>query len=140
MIEGWLDDEYLVLYEDSELAAVSDQREISRWLPGFQVLGLRGWDDFIVRDSTGRTYTVPAVPILQQHLSPYALPRDSSRLKPDENVRGQIKWNVQPVVFGGDPTSYENMTWLSHEQHIQAVKWWNERYRSITREPTDDSR
>jgi hypothetical protein len=48
MLEGWHDDDYLILFDESEVAAASDRCEVLRLLPGFKVLGLRSWDDFIV--------------------------------------------------------------------------------------------
>jgi hypothetical protein len=50
MREGWPGDDYLVLLEESEIAAESEHYELSRFLLGFKVPGLRSWDDFIVQD------------------------------------------------------------------------------------------
>jgi len=62
MNEGWLGDDYLILFDEAEVAAPSDRYGISQLLPGYQVLGLRGWDDFILRDSARQIYSVPTVP------------------------------------------------------------------------------
>jgi hypothetical protein len=51
---------------------------IAQCLPGYEVIGLRGWDDFIVRNSVGEAYSVPTVPIVPEHLSPFSLPRARS--------------------------------------------------------------
>jgi hypothetical protein len=56
MNEGWVGGDYLILSAESEIATMSERYTFSRFLPGFQVLGLRGWDDFIVRDAAGRTF------------------------------------------------------------------------------------
>jgi hypothetical protein len=56
---------------------------------------------------------------------------DCAALKPDERLRGKVKWYVKPVVFGGDPNPGENMTWISLEDHVQAVKYWNEMYSHV---------
>jgi hypothetical protein len=48
MHEGWLGEDYVVLFDESEVAAASERYGAWRLLPGFTVLGLRSWDDFIV--------------------------------------------------------------------------------------------
>jgi hypothetical protein len=66
----------------------------------------------------------------------YVLPEAESRLVPDERFLGKIKWYVQPIVFGGDPNLEKNVIWVNHEQHAQAVKWWNDLYRSVRSRPS----
>ena len=61
MTEGWFGDDYLISLNEAEVASASDRYSISRFIPGHQVIGLRGWDDLIVRDSVGLVYTVPSV-------------------------------------------------------------------------------
>jgi hypothetical protein len=135
MTEGWFGDDHLILFDESEIALASGRYAISQPLPGYQVIGLRGWDDFILRDSAGRTFTVPTVPAIAEYLSPYALPAGSI-LSPDGRFRGKIKWYLKPIVFGGDPNLGENVIWVSHEQHADLVKFWNDRYRDLKRQPT----
>jgi len=135
MKEGWLADDYLILFDEAEVGAASDRYAISQLLPGFQVLGLRGWDDFILRDSEGQTYSVPTVPTDQRYLSPFPLPGAGSRLRPDPRHSERIKWYVTPIVFGGDPGVGANLVWVSHEEHAQLVRWWNDMYRSLKGHP-----
>ncbi len=135
MNEGWHGDDYLILFDESEIASASDRYAIAQSLPGFEVLGLRSWDDFIVRDPLGHTYSVPTVPANAQHLSPFSIPKDAPRLRSDERFRGKIKWYVKPIVFGGDPNLGGNVAWVTHETHAQAVRWWNELYRSLKAQP-----
>jgi hypothetical protein len=132
MDEGWYGEDYLILFAEAEIAGAAERYGISPQLPGYQVLGLRSWDDFILRDSIGHTHVVPTVPAVPEHLAPFAVPREPI-LQPDERYRGNIKWYVNPIVFGGDPNAGENLIWVSHEQHAQLVKWWNERHRSVVR-------
>jgi hypothetical protein len=126
--EGWLNDDYLILFPETEVASISEKYSVSRFLPGFQILGLLGWDDFIVRDSKGATFTLPTVPLDLQYLSPFVLPKKESALVSDERFTGKIKWYVKPLVFGGNPDVGDNLVWISHEQHAQLVQWWNTKY------------
>ena len=56
-------------------------------------------------------------------------------LTPDPRFAGRIKWYVQPVAFGGDPTHEANILWVGHEQHGELVRWWNDLY--LTLRPGD---
>jgi hypothetical protein len=131
MKEGWLNGDYLILLDEAEVAAFTAPYGIDRYLPGFSIVGLRGWDDFIVADQEGRRFTVPTVPLLESHLQPFESPVDASALRADARFIGKIKWYIQPVVFGGDPSPGDNLTWVNLEQHAQLVRWWNEKYKSV---------
>ncbi len=128
MIEGWNGDDYLILFDEGEITSASARYSITQYLPGFQVVGLRTWDDFIVKDSEGHVYCVPTVPAVPQHLSPFSFPKSLSVL-PDERFRNTVKWYVTPIAFGGDPSNGKNLIWVSHEQHSQLVRFWNDKYR-----------
>ena len=136
MTEGWFGGDYLISFNEAEIASASDRYSISRFIPGYQIIGLRGWDDLIIRDSNGLVYTVPSVPMESAFLSRYVLPEAESSLVPDQRFLGKIKWYVKPIVFGGEPSSEENVTWVNHEQHAQAVTWWNDLYRSVKSRPS----
>jgi hypothetical protein len=94
MNQGWNGDEYLILFTETEIAGVSERYGISKLLPGYEVVGLRGWDDFIVRDSVGRTYCIPTVPVDSQYLSSFAISESAATLHPDVHFDGKIKWYV----------------------------------------------
>jgi hypothetical protein len=32
---------------------------------------------------------------------------------------------VTPVILGGDPVDPQNKTWLTRQQHFEAVRYWN---------------
>jgi hypothetical protein len=136
VIEGWYGDDHLILFNEAEVATASDRYGISQFLTGYRVIGLRGWDDFILQDSMGGTYSVGTVPAIAEHLSPYALPPAGSTLSSDDRFQGKIKWYVKPIVFGGDPNLPENVVWVSHDQHAQLVRYWNELYRSVKCQPS----
>jgi len=123
MREGWCGDDHLIIFAESEVGPVSERYAIPALLPGYRILGLRGWDDFIVQDAANRSYSIPNVPLDLQYLSPLNIPPNVRLLK-DERFEGKIKWYIKPVVFGGDPRAEDNITWVSHEQNAQLVRWW----------------
>ena len=131
MVEGWSKDEHYILFDTKEAVVASTRYSIERWLPGFAVLGLKGWDDLLVRNITGQVFSVPCVPLVPEHLvlSP-GLPQ-AGTLAVDARYACQIKWYVKPLVFGGSPTEPSNIRWVSHEEHGQLVAWWNELYSQL---------
>ena len=131
MREGWHDDDYLVLLSNQESLDASRGYEIQRYLPGYQIVGLRSWDDLIVRNASGGVFTVPTVPMDLQYLAAWTLPPDSILLKPDLRFTGQTKWYIKPLIFGGDASDPTNTLWVSREQHMQLVTWWNLQYREV---------
>jgi len=58
--------------------------------------------------------------------------RKSKRREPDDRYAGRIKWYIQPIVFGGNPASEENVAWIDIKKHQEFVIWWNEEYRQLT--------
>jgi hypothetical protein len=132
MIEGWSGDNYLVLFSGDEAQAASERYGITDLLPGFRILGLRGWDDFIVEDEHGATFPVPTVPCDRSELAHFSV-RECTQLIPDDRFTGKVKWYTTPTKFGGDPAAAENITWISLSQHGDAVRWWNTVHRELKR-------
>jgi hypothetical protein len=130
MREGWLGDDYLILFATSEVNAACVRYSISDFLPGFSVIGLRSWDNLVVTDLAGKTFIVPTVPISPKQLSPFSIPLVED-LQDDERFKDKIKWYVKPLAFGGDPQSEDNITWVDHQSHSELVRWWNRRYREL---------
>ena len=130
MQEGWLGDEYWILFSTDEALAASRRYRIEEALPGCTIIGLVSWDDFVVRDGGGGTYAVPTVPIAPEHQRQIGIPSAAS-LEPDDRLAGKVKWYVTPLVFGGDPEAAENLAWVTHDQHAELVLWWNAKYREI---------
>lgn len=132
MKDGWFNGEYFALYESQEEAANATARyQLSDYLPGFFVVGIKFWDDFILCDTEGRYYTVPTVPVVREELRAYSFPAESLKLRTDPKFAGKIKWYVQPLVFGGSPSDRANLAWISHDQHIEAVVYWNQLFRDL---------
>jgi hypothetical protein len=133
MREGWHGSDYLILFEGEEIPQASSRYDIAAALPGYHLLGLRGWDDFIVQNESGEVATVPTVPCDPQHLEAFAVQLNGLELRTDARVAGRIKWYLQPVVFGGDPSVGPNLIWVDESQHAALVRWWNGKYREVRR-------
>ena len=129
MREGWCNDDYWSLCEDQkEAERLTAIYGLADYLPGYFIVGLKGWDDFILCDRDGQYFLVPIVPLERGSLAPFSFPAVSLRLASDDKFTGKTKWYVKPIRFGGDPSAKDNIAWLSLEEHAQAVKWWNKFY------------
>jgi hypothetical protein len=89
MKEGWLDNDYLVLFEPSEAISASKRYGISSTLRGYSLVGLKGWDEFIVSSPDGTLFTVPTVPLDAEYLSPFQFPSEQVTLEPDPRFCGE---------------------------------------------------
>jgi hypothetical protein len=136
MVEGWYNDKYLVILSQNERGAATGQYKFEQFLPGYSLVGLRGWDDLIVRDQAGATFTLPAVPLEPSYLEPFNVPETQS-LKADARLSGKVKWYLKPLIFGGSAQDNANLAWVTHEQHASLVVWWNEQYKSLKAQAPD---
>src|ERR1700742_1712212 len=113
MKEGWQDQEYLILFDEpAEASRLAQSYGLATSFPGFSLVGLLGWDDFILRHTSGAVYSVPTVPAVREKLRPLALVINPAGLWHDPRFAGRIKWYLKPIVFGGDPRASDNITWL----------------------------
>lgn len=135
--EGWQADSYLIIFSKSEMQSLTEAYGINLLIPGYSLVGLDSWDDFIVKNSNGDMFTIPTVPAIPKYLKPFHLKLEQIKLTPDERLVGKIKWYVKPVVFGGDPQIGDNVMWISIEKHTEVVKWWNQKYKELTEKSTN---
>ena len=52
----------------------------------------------------------------------------------EDRLLGKEIFEIKPVILGGDPEDSSNRTFLAREQHIQAVRYWNQVIRQIRQE------
>jgi len=129
MREGRCNDDYWALCEDQKEAEhLTAIYGLAEYLTGYFIVGLKGWDDFILCDREGRYFLIPTFPLERASLAPFRFPAETLRLESDEKFTNKIKWYVKPIRFGGNPNENENIAWLSLDQHAEAVKWWNKFY------------
>jgi hypothetical protein len=133
MKEGWHKDEYLTIFEGSEIEDREKEYGIDQLLPGHRLLGLIGWDDFLVLDQREqKVFRVPTIPARLEERSEWDEQIDPEALEKDERYKGKIKWYVKPIIFGGDPNPGENLIWIDHQQHPELVRYWNQMYTEVS--------
>jgi len=128
MNEGWQNDDHLILFTEDESAKAMIAYDFDRFIPGYALVGLKGWDEFIVIGPSGGLHVVPTVPLDASRAVSYVLPQPIS-LQADSHFTKKIKWYLKPLVLGGSSTDDTNIAWISHAQHAEVVRWWNEQYR-----------
>jgi len=127
--EGWFKDDYWSLCEDrKESENLTATYGLPDYLPGYFIEGLKSWDDFVLSDIEGRYFLIPTVPFDRANLEQFKFPAETLRLQSDEPFTGKVRWFIKPIRFGGDPSAKENTAWLSQDEHVQVVKWWNKFY------------
>lgn len=80
-----------------------------------------------------RIFRVPTIPLILKKKEEWPHKVDLAALKPDGRFQGKVKWYLKPVVFGGDPNPGGNLVRISHEDHVQGVKYWNQVYSQAVR-------
>ena len=130
MIQGWNNSNYLYLIESqTESLNLANKYKINGILSEYQFYGILNWDEFILKDGSSQYFKIPTVPFVANFLKPIPDFEPNVNLSPDPKLFNLIRWHVKPVVFGGDPVSETNISWVDFDQHIDLVIWWNEQYR-----------
>ena len=118
-------------FDEAESELLTEGYGVRQFLPGLTVVGILGWDDFILRNQGGQLFRVPTVPLVKRYVESLDEVPDPSSLNQDRRFTGKIKWYTQPIVFGGDPSSEENIIWVDIQKHQELVKWWNRMYTEV---------
>ena len=133
MKEGWHNDQHYILYESKEECEIATKDyEIAQSLSDQYIVGLLGWDYFILCSLTSEYTTVPTVPLIPKEQQPFQFPSGPMTLEADPRYENKIKWYIKPIIFGGSPEDQTNIQWVTHEQHRDLVKYWNNLYRNLT--------
>src|SRR5205085_3177788 len=96
---------------------------------------LHGCNNINLVYSSCPTFLSTSIPINGEYFYPFSISNDTEKLVSDLRFKGKIKWYLTPLVFGGDPKTGDNLTWVSHEEHAELVRWWNAKYRDLKAQP-----
>jgi hypothetical protein len=61
--------------------------------------------------------------------------RASHDQRKTEDGAGKEIFEIQPVILGGSPDDPNNKTFLTREQHIEAVRFWNKVIKELRSQP-----
>lgn len=125
--EGWFDEQYFILFSPDEYEKAGSLYRLSEEIGPALVVGMRGWDDLLIRGADGESFSVPMLPMSQSLIARCSISGHED-LEPDPGVEGRYRWYVKPLLFGGDPACSSNITWVDQKQHRDLVLWWNQKY------------
>jgi hypothetical protein len=54
MKEGWSNDSYFIVFDNYEVEQISEAYGIGDYIPGYRIVALKGWDDFVVEKVDGQ--------------------------------------------------------------------------------------
>jgi len=92
MIEGWSGDDYFIVFEnEDESHQFSAAYDLATYLPGFRLVGLKSWDDFIVISPVGDSFLCPTLPIEKKYFEPLDLGALPTTYSADAKLAGKIK-------------------------------------------------
>jgi hypothetical protein len=134
--EGWLDQEYVRIYADSDRARITAIYDLATFLPDFQPWGSWGLDALCLgRDF--RLYVVDWIPLegdftKERYASVAAFEEDISRLHEAtatyEHFQKEVHF-VNPIAFGGDTSEAPVM--IDQAAHAEVCRFWNATYRRL---------
>lgn len=141
--EGFLGEEYIILWRAEELAQLNKAYEAERYAPAILLFGSSGGGEAYGFDTHAEPACVVRLPFIgmeRRHLGPVT--RDftdlfsrgaalSMREQHRPLQREMELVEIKPIIFGGDPVDPENKMWVTREQHIELVRYWNRQTSTI---------
>lgn len=136
--EGWLGEDYVRVYADSDRGRVADLYEFAKYLPGYEPVGSWGLDVLCLGPDS-RLYLVDWIP-LNEEFKREAYP-DLATFEKEvaqiheadvsyEFFQREIHY-TQPIVFGGDPEQEPLM--IDQNAHAEICRFWNQKYAEFKR-------
>ncbi|WP_218191712.1 SMI1/KNR4 family protein [Pseudomonas sp. B28(2017)] len=137
--EGWLGEDYFILWRADDLVSLNHKYEVEHYAPGIFLFGSTGSGDawgFDLRANPPTVVRIPFVGMAAGHVETVAnsfsellqlsASHPTPSLKPASEHAGMELFEIQPIIFGGDPVDPANKEWKSREEHIQLVRFWNQ--------------
>ena len=134
--EGWLGEEYVRIYAETDRPRVAELYDFATFLPGYEPWGSWGLDALCLGPD-GQLYTVDWVPLEQdlqkeRYGSVAEFEADIARLHEAgpsyEHFQKEVHY-AHPLVLGGDPQATPVM--LDQATHAQACCFFNKLCREV---------
>lgn len=130
MKSGWHQNIHYNIFTEEEALCFYTKYNIDNYIPEYRLIGLIGWDDFII-SKNNEFYKIPTVPIDLKYCEKLPILDLSIKLTEDSRIKNLIKWYIKPIVFGGNPEAQDNVEFIDIEKHCQYVNFWNKKYFEI---------
>ena len=124
----WINKEHYNILSTEESARY--EVVLKKYINKFRVIGIVGWDNFILSDGSNH-FSIPTVPVDQKYLKELEYPDLKPMTKSEQSEHSKIKWYLTPLIFGGSPDSESNIAWVTIDEHIKLITFWNQKYFEI---------
>lgn len=131
--EGWLGEDYVRVYADTDRGRIADLYDFPKYLPGYEPLGSWGLDVLCLAPDS-RLYLVDWIP-LHEEFKREAFPdletfeKEVARIQEAEPSYEFFQREIhytRPLVFGGDPQQEPLM--IDQKAHAEICRFWNQKY------------
>lgn len=137
--EGYLGESFIRIYSIEQVLYLDANCGVQDWCPGHLIIGSNGAGAAFLLAPDGGVVELPFIPMLLGDAERRAdsvarfLCRDAaSPHAPDSRFAGKEIHEIQPLVFGGDPTDFANKLALTLQEYAPLVLWWNRLYRELS--------
>ncbi len=143
--EGWLGEEYVRIYSDTDRQRIAELYDFSTSLPGYEPWGSWGLDALCLGPDS-RLYAIDWIPLeesfrKERYSSVAAFEEDIARLReatPEyEHFEKEVHF-AHPLVLGGDPQVPPVM--LDQATHAKACRLFNKVCAQVRKQAVDEEK
>jgi hypothetical protein len=138
--EGHVGQSFLALWPIDHIAERNALLEVDAFAPGLMVFANNTGEELYAVDRRTDRPVIVNVPLVGLgHVEPTPVAADlagmlrwlgGSEFVPAAATsasRGKLIWSIQPIIFGGDPTSRDNKRFVDVVDALKMAAWWNHR-------------
>jgi hypothetical protein len=147
--EGFIGDEYVILWRIEELISMNCSYEVEKDVPGFLIFGSNGGGEAFGLDTRTPQWSIVKIPFVGmdwKSAEPMGLTfkafleclYKTKRMKQSEPQKLNSKscickeiFEIKPIILGGSPTDPANKIVLTRVDHIKIVIYWNKIIKGI---------
>lgn len=137
--EGWVGENYVRIFPQADAVWLNEQSPFREFRDNIFVFGSTGGGEaygFDQKDGN-RVVQVPFIPFIREDVLSIAtdlrtwLLNGSAEGPQTQELVGKEIYEINPIVFGGDPVDPKNKTLVEFRLYIEVVVWWNNLYRQM---------
>ena len=150
--EGFIQQSYFRLYSVGELLSLNEAYQVTSFAPRLVIFGSNGCGEafgFDTRQDPIEIIQIPFIPMDFQYAKPlgksfleflHALEKidhgDGTPPQIEMSTVGKEVHEIQPIIFGGNPTDDKNKALVTSEEHAELSVFWNHVYQKRVQDKT----